>query len=411
MPHLVRLATVDDLEPVLALAASTFPADDPGIDAPVDGELLEATAAGAVLVAEASGAVVGMLRMERIGADHTRLGLLAVEPGFRRRGIARELLREAVSVVAGDPENGPVTAVVDAGNVAAVALLASEGMLPHRGIRNYAGEGRDRLYCQLVDRERVTVDDTHRVLVPPAATGYLFDVLEGEDHVITAVLDTARGAVFEVSTVGLEDEHSLKIDEAAVGVSEAGSIAAGLTFLLGISFTVPAYSESLRVLLLFATILTAGALQVFSSASTAGSRSRNDRFGAHMRWANALLEFGGVYPLVIVLPSVFDQASPNETVSTVVSVLATIALIAYEYSPFSLMAQSKRTILTHVLGAITVLLPLAAAPLNAATGTFEAWVALVGAVMIARIATVVLGNGSTHSARRRAVAKRRRRVR
>ncbi|MDP1788899.1 MAG: GNAT family N-acetyltransferase, partial [Rhodoglobus sp.] len=173
MTHTLRLATVDDLDAVRALAASCLPASDPTVDAPLDGELVESVSSGRVHIADEDGTIVGMLRSEAIGDDHVQLALLAVEPEYRRRGIGRSLVRAAVSDARALVPGSPVTATVHAGNVAAVALLASEGMFPRRGIRDYAGHGRDRLYCQFVDRNQATVDAGHRVLVPATATGHL----------------------------------------------------------------------------------------------------------------------------------------------------------------------------------------------------------------------------------------------
>ncbi|CAN5353757.1 hypothetical protein BH10ACT7_BH10ACT7_20260 [soil metagenome] len=388
MTEVVRLATTADLDAVIRLATSCIPKDEPTLDAPGSGELEAGIENGMLSVIESDGTVIGMLRAEHL-SDHVHLGLLAVDPEYRGRGHGRRLVDDAIARFHAARPRRTLTASVDSSNLPAIALLAAVGITPRRGIRDYAGPGRDRLYCRLDTNPAQPAPPEDRALVPVTAHGYLLSLLDDGDHAITGVVPSAGGTLFEVSTIALEDEHSLKVDEASVGVTEAGSIAAGLTFLLGISFAVPDYAEPLRVLLLFATILTVGSLQIFASATGPRSRTVDDSFTSHMKWGNLLLEYGGLLPVAIVLPSVFDQASPNESLSFVVAILVSIALAVYEYSPFSLARARPHGVvgvLSHVLAILSILLPIAADPLFNLTGDFLTWSALVGVVMIARIA-------------------------
>lgn len=388
MSEEIRPATTADLDALTRLSGTCFAQNDLTLDAPAPGDLEAGIADGMLWVIESDGTVIGMLRAEPL-SDHIHLSLLGVHPEYRGRGHGRQLLEDAVDRFHTAKPRRTVTAAVYSGNVPAIALLASVGITPRRGIRDYAGPGRDRLYCRLDTNPAQPAPPEDRALVPVTAREHLQALLEDDDHAITGVVASAGGTLFEVSTIALEDEHSLKVDEASVGVTEAGSIAAGLTFLLGISFAVPDYAEPLRVLLLFATILTVGSLQIFASATGPRSRTVDDSFSSHMKWGNLLLEYGGLLPVAIVLPSVFDQASPHESLSLVVAILVSVALAVYEYSPFSL-ARARPTgllgALSHLLTIMSILLPVAADPLVALTGDFTLWSALVGVVMIARIA-------------------------
>jgi len=97
------------------------------------------------LLAEHDGRLVGELTLALGGPDPTRIGF-SVHPGFRRRGIARQLLQHAVDWA---DANGihKLTAEVMSHNVAALELLrqlgfAEEGYLVNQ-FRRKAGGAND----------------------------------------------------------------------------------------------------------------------------------------------------------------------------------------------------------------------------------------------------------------------------
>jgi ribosomal protein S18 acetylase RimI-like enzyme len=73
----------------------------------------------------ATGEYAGLVRVWNSSAG-PRLGLIAVRPGYRRRGLARALLRRAFAVL-GERGQAEVTAEVDDTNEASRTLLASLG--------------------------------------------------------------------------------------------------------------------------------------------------------------------------------------------------------------------------------------------------------------------------------------------
>ena len=138
-------------------------------------------------------------------------------------------------------------------------------------------------------------------------------------------------------------------------------------------------------MLLFATILTVGALAIFANSSGNLARIRDDGFDAHMRWANLLLEFGGLYPLVIAITAVsLSLDSDSLTASIVVGSLTSALLLAYEYSPFSILSRYHQPWFLHLVVIVTCALPAAFAPSVLVLGDETPWVAAVGLVLLAR---------------------------
>jgi ribosomal protein S18 acetylase RimI-like enzyme len=93
-------------------------------------------------LAESSGRLVGELTLALGGPDPTRIGF-GVHPGFRRRGVARTLLRHGIAWADGRDIH-KLTAEVMSHNVAALALLqelgfAEEGYLVNQFRRKAGG--------------------------------------------------------------------------------------------------------------------------------------------------------------------------------------------------------------------------------------------------------------------------------
>lgn len=90
------------------------------------------------------GALVGLLLARRVAWDEVEIDLVAVDPGHRRRGIARALLRDLVEVERAD-------GVVDfrlemaATNESAFALYASLGFVVVGRRARYYPDGDDAL--------------------------------------------------------------------------------------------------------------------------------------------------------------------------------------------------------------------------------------------------------------------------
>jgi len=397
---LLRAATAADLDALRALDTEAFPPDRLDREPAHPGELERGLERGQFTVAEIEGRVVGMLQTEILNDDHVYMVALAVAEQSRGAGVGRALVKHFINMVDAISPTPSATTVTSPMNVPMIALLTASGFVVRSGMRDYFGPGKDRVYCQLRTRRQV-VDPDDRVLIPVEAVDHLFELLRREESAITAVIRSVQGTFFEISEFEPEHRQGLKADETAISVAEAAGIVAALTFLLGLSFGVPNYSEPLRTLILVATILAIGSLQIYANASGSLSRIRDDSFEAHMKWGNLLLEFGGLYPLVVVLPAVFNQVSANLALSITTAVAVAIAIFAYEHSPFSISGRYSRGPAFQIFALLTALLPLAAAPLYLLTGHDTIWVILVGVLMAARLAWLIPGDRRELSARSR----------
>jgi len=380
----LRKATAADAPAIHAIDQACFPPGRDDVEPAHPDEIENALATDQITVASLDGKIIGFLQTEVLGEEHIYLGALAVHPDFQRTGVGARLIARFTDFVAQKRPRPSATTVTSPQNVAMIDLLTRSGFVGTRGVANYFGPHKDRVYFQLKSRRQVA-DPDDRVLVPVGAVDHVFDLLTADGAAITRVVKSVQGTFYEVSTFEVEDRPGLRADETAVSTGEAGAVLAALTFLLGLSFTTPDYSESLRTFILVATILTLGATQVYANASGSLARLQDDQFGAHMKWGNLLLEFGGVYPLVLVLPAVFANASSNEALSLGTSIAVALLILVYEASPFSISGRYSRGPAFWTLVVITAALPVLALPLQMSTGRDTAWILITGAVLVARL--------------------------
>ena len=405
----VRSARAEDMPRIREIDAQCFPPGRTDVEPAHPGELEGAFERGQLSVAERDGEVVGMLQTEVLNEDHMYLAALAVLPARQQGGVGAALVQRFIEQVGERSPRPSATTVTSPANVAMVSLLTHSGFVGTRGVADYFGEHKDRVYFQLKSRRQVA-DPDDRVLVPVGAIDHLFRLLETEGSAITRVVHSVQGDFYEVSTFEVEDRPGLRADETAVSTGEAGAVVAALTFLLGFSLTLPGFSEALRTFLVIATVLTVGAMQIYANASGSLSRLQDDNFAHHMKWGNLLLEFGGIYPLVVVLPAVFANASQNLFLSVATATAVSLLLVLYELSSFSISNRYARDAASWTLMGVTVLLPLAAIPLQALTGRDTDWVILTGVILLLRLAVLVPADRQELGVRMRPLMGRRSRV-
>jgi GNAT superfamily N-acetyltransferase len=119
---------------------------------PFAGDRREELSAGRVLVAEVDGRVAGYATFSRAGfIGRPFVHLLAVAPEYRRRGIARSLLRAVERSVG----RGRLFASTEEGNAAMLALLAGDGWTPAGCVRgaNECGAAECFFYRGVADAE------------------------------------------------------------------------------------------------------------------------------------------------------------------------------------------------------------------------------------------------------------------
>ncbi|WP_344736140.1 GNAT family N-acetyltransferase [Microbacterium awajiense] len=402
---MLRPAVDSDIGALRAIDSACFPAGRADVEPAHEGELEGALAAGQITVAVRDGSVVGFMQTELLNPDHIYLAALAVRPEHQGSGIGGALVRRFRDEVADTTPRPSATTVTSPQNVAMIDLLTRNGFVGTRGIRDYFGPDKHRVYFQLKSRQRVA-DPDDRSLVPAVAVDHLLDLLADAETQLTSVVRSFQGTFVEVSRIEAEDRAGLRADEVSVSTGEAGAVLAALTFLLGFSFAVDAFSDALRILTLVATILTLGAAQVYANASGSLSRLQDDQFAGYMKWGNLLLEFGGVYPLVLVLPAVFANVSESLWLSLITSLAVTVLIILYEVSPFSISGRYSRDLAFWVLVSASALLPLAAMPLQQWTGSDTVWVAAVAVVLLVRLLWLVPGSRQELGVRMRPMRRR-----
>jgi ribosomal protein S18 acetylase RimI-like enzyme len=292
---LVTVAIEKDLDGIRKLDQLCFPSGDLNRKPAAPDELEKSIAAGQISVVRKGGAIVGFLRHEWPFENHIYISALAVHPNFRGQRVGYLLLENLLTQVAmldGEPAISTVTAP---SNYAMLKLLLSQGFIARRMIRDYFGPGRDRLYCQYKIRADY-VDPDDQYLVPAHAIDHIAQLMKEEGYVITSLVKSPTGPVFEVCRFERDDFASLQSDECMAGITFAGSVLAAITFILGFSFVSSGYPDDVRVLLIGAAVVTTFSLIIYANASGELARLRSNVFSYHMKWGNILSEYGGVLP-------------------------------------------------------------------------------------------------------------------
>jgi len=383
----VRVAELHDLDRIRALDLECFPEADANHERAAPGELEHGLSAGEIVVAEVGGVVAGFLQYENVSHEHVYILAVAVHSEFRRKGIGRVLMAHVVGEISpARLQRVSVSTVTSPQNVPMLQLLCSFGFIGRTIIHDYFGPGKPRLYCQLKQRtEYIDADD--RYLIPATALQQLSDLLTQDHYVLTAVHHSTQGTMLEVSKFRAEDVSSLQSSESNSSIAFSSALLAALTFLSGFAFASARYPDSVRVLLVLAIALTTGSLLIYANASGELSRIRSEAFGAHMKWANLLSEYGGVYPLLLALPAVYAHASRNTAGSWGVSGVIVLLLGAYELSPYSLSNRYRRTGVSVAVGAAIIFLPFLSAALIVSQA--RQWIWLGAAILLLAVSVAL----------------------
>jgi GNAT superfamily N-acetyltransferase len=136
----IRFPRAEDADPCTALAATVVGPERAG---PMVKSHLERHQ---LIVAEAQGEVVGLIAYDTDWFQCTLVSLVVVRQDYRRRGIARELLRtvEAVSL------SPRIFSVLDETNTAAIRLHSALGFAPSGHVDNLPQGTRALLFYRRV---------------------------------------------------------------------------------------------------------------------------------------------------------------------------------------------------------------------------------------------------------------------
>jgi uncharacterized membrane protein YjfL (UPF0719 family) len=333
-----------------------------------------------IMVAEDGGVIVGLIQFEAPRPDHLRVLALSVTHLPGQEDIARELVEKAIQAQHADRDSCTVSALVYIGDFAAAAVLLGAGFIVNRILTEH---NLPRLYYQFKTQVEY-IDAAHRYLIPASAVEELKDLLSGKGQTITDVLELDGEFVYEVSRFEYDDSATLQSGEAAAGIAFSGAVLAVMTFLLGFAFASSRYPDSVRVLLIGATIATTMSLIIYASASGELARIRLNAFGRIMKWGNVLSEYGGVFPFIISLPITYTQVTGSRWSAITVSAILSAGLLIYDNSQFAIASRFAWSVPTRVLSVLGCTSPLTGSLLAYYSDATWVWTICVTLVLTSR---------------------------
>jgi ribosomal protein S18 acetylase RimI-like enzyme len=390
----LRTATISDLPHIKRVDEACFPPDDPDREPPAPDEIENGVANERVTVACTDDEIVGFIHLERPTDRHLYISGLGVLPDQRGCGVASRLLDGLLEEVRADSpaSDQALWTVVSPNNLPMLGLLFSRGFVAQKYMADYFGPGRNRLYLQLKTK-REYFDPDSCYLIPTRAFHRVESLLTTDGYAITAVAKLPDGPAFEVTRFEADDVSSLQSDESAAGVAFSSGVLAAITFVLGFSFASARYPDAVRVLLIAAAVATTMSLIIYANTSGELARLRSNLFGFHMKWGNALSEYGGVLPFLISLPVTFGQISRSFWAAVVLAVACSAAMLIYDRSPFSISERFARNAFTTTCSTLTGIAPV--------TGVFAISYGAIGTWTWAVVVIACLSLQGTYYAVRR----------
>lgn len=347
-------ASLQDLDAIKRLDNAVFPEGNADLEPASESELNHGVVNGDIFVAVSEGWIVGFIHFEKLGPI-VNLVSLAVDPQHQGQGFGQALMEHMSDLLS--PSVEEVSCVTSPRNAPMVSLLLKSGFVGTSLVEGYFGTGKDRLVFKKGKRleERLVGSSS---LVPLESSTALRVLMSNGDKQISGIHHGAQGALLEITHIAEIDLSDARNNEASTSVSQAGGILAALTFLLGFSFALDSFSVFLRAFLVLAVVTTVGAVQVYANATGNILRGKDSGFDRHMKMGNLLLDFGGHYPLIIVVPAIFVSFDDPLFLQIAVAGAVSLLLILYELSTYSIFARYKQGMLNLVLMVLTALLPL-----------------------------------------------------
>lgn len=379
----IRLAGPADLPVLRELDHRAFPEGNIDLEPSAPNELERGLENDELWLGFEGEEPIGFLHLEQIEHDRFNLISLVVSPDFQRKGFGRQFLAFLKNEFLRQRPKAEVTCVTSPRNSGMIAALLSSGFIGTSIVKDYFGPAKDRLVFQL-SPNRFEYVHRNQMYVPLESSTAIEKLMStGSMHIVGFHVGS-QGELVELAKFVENDIAGLRQTEANTSVAQASGVLAGLTFLLGFSFVDPDYSLALRLFLVFGVVATLGSIQVYANSTGNMVRIGDGSFDAHMKWGNLLLDFGGHYPLVLILPALFASGADVGVIAFVVGIMVSILLLAYELSPFSIFRRHQRTVVGTVLMYLTSLLPMLAAPIELFFGSQGLWVLVSGSVLLLR---------------------------
>lgn len=382
-------AVEGDLALVRALDSEAFPQGDTNLEPSSDGEIEAGISKGELWLArDVEGVVLAYAQCESLAPNSFNLISLAVIPSAQNQSVGRRLLEHLIATVEHVSPEAEITCVTSPKNERMIRLLLSKGFKGVEYLKDYFGPGKDRIWFRKCI-ENLEYRSNSQVTVLAEQSDAYSDLMQTRGMHLVDTWPGSQGKLLTLAQPVQVDSVSLRQTEANTSVAQASAILAALAFLVTILFQMAKESAAspVGVLLIISLVLTIGATQVYANSTGNMARIGDGNFDKHMKWGNLLLDFGGHYPLVILLPALFSRIG-GETgwLATLLGFAVGLLILAYELSPFSIFRRHKFSWIGFALVLLTAGLP-AFTWLIALPGPFEAiWVGAVLAVLSLRFA-------------------------
>lgn len=354
-----RLALPTDLVKLQKLDSEVFPEGSKDLEPASEAELQGGVANGDVWLIEEGSAVQGFFQLEKVSDSKFSLISLAVASKFQGSGIGKRLLDEAIMLASKASVDAEIVCVTSPKNLRMIGLLVSHSFIAVQLVEDYFGAGKDRVWLRRGANHN-EYPETRNVIVPLHDSKALTKLMAERGMHIVKMLNTAQGRNAVMCLPIEHDPVSLRQTEANSSVGQASGILAALTFILAFAFSSAnsaGFGSTLGLFLIVCIILVVGAVQVYANSTGNMARIGDGNFDDHMKWGNLLLDFGGHYPLVLILPALF--AEHGTLINTLVVGLAvTLALAAYEISPFAIRRRYRKSKWNSLLVILTCAVPL-----------------------------------------------------
>jgi GNAT superfamily N-acetyltransferase len=375
-----RLATPVDLYEILTLHKACFPSNNGDHETIVKPAITGSVQDRMVHVHEQDGRIVAFIELERPLTHHVVVRTIAVQPEYRTRRIASQLLDWTIQTESRTSRKFSLTAAPD--DHVLLRLAFSHGF---NACATQLDAGGFRLYLQRQEPRNFHIRHDESILLESGSLKQISEMLMSGEHIITRL--THDNTAFEIARIGRDDLSTLRSEENSGSISFAGSMLAAITFILGMSFTSDTFPNDVRILLIAATFSTLLSLVIYTNAIGDLSRIRSDEYDEHSRWGNILSEYGGVLPFLISLPVAFAEVSDSFWAALITAAASSAALLSYIRSKFSISSRypsSRTTNTLHVvacsdpvLGVVTTKYFSVAWPWTVATIALLIWLSCV----------------------------------
>lgn len=395
---LIVRAGLEDLPDIHSLDKAVFPERSLDLEPASEEELEFGVSRGEIFVAKNDGTTMGFIHFETISDTAINLVSVAVSPDHQGQGIGRRLVQFMGEAIAESIEE--VSCVTSPRNGPMIKLLLEENFVGTALVKSYFGEGRDRLVFK-----RTNTADEYLLgggdFVPLESSDAIISLMASGSRQLSRIHFGAQGPLLEISKTVEIDFASARNNEASTSVSQAAGILSALTFLLGFSFVLESFSIYLRIFLIIAAVITVGAVQVYANSTGSVLRAKDASFDSHMKMGNLLLDFGGHYPLIIVMPAIFISFDDPFASQIIVAAVVSLLLLIYELSPYSIFYRYKQGFINTVLMVATAVLPLISVWSQFTFSSQLEWILIAIAILSIRFAIHAARNSAEGSIRTR----------